>query len=1049
MVGIFVEGREKGVLLLFALGILSLLAVMGIIFATFIRTETIASHNWLDAVRAEQVAQSGIIRAIAELKPICAQRPYDAISDRWVYKDKGGNLANGKPLEDENVVPTCSGDLGGTYTRGGNTYRVKVIDCASQINLNGGQPIPVLARMFDALGEAIAIKTGTNPVAHLQYRDMSGNLRKGGEAIVYFRERLVNAKFVSKNQLLELYQMSEPVSPDADKKAFDKFKLIEDFITTHAWVDTKCVVGNETDKVEGFSTFAYEPHSPVNINLAPREVLFAVLKGLAGRFRYVYIKRKQENIEEKAPPDLRPPVAAGKEEVEYDEIPVYAFVPPLTADQANAVAAAIETRRRQRPFQSFADWDYFVDTLSDSIFSPYTAALIPYPDVDRATVMADAYFQRIWKQAVKDVLKANFNPNGRPACYNTDAGARLLVDKANLFFPDDPAHMNDPKFCVPHHSTEWSFHSMGYFEITSLGQIKDPKGVVVAKRKVRSIICIGDAVEHTSQEDFERAPDTGKMDIVTRPEPMEYWKKADASFKGSNLIGDFMLKTTEGQQYDVGGIKLMEIPFTDNLDAKDGTWKGAETPPTTFKSSGMAYENENDLLPDGLYSSILRRSTVRLLRYRAAAPNEASFSSEANTGVNIGAYRGGIEFWMKSDFDSDAQVINGYLVTTHKIRRGPFTYKNESRSYIGGTQMFFFKNSDGSLRVCRLYYELFYDSSGKVVPDVPFADNPALNPPEAYKYWPPYPDDRGMISPPPGRPLPSDDPKCNTLNPHCKSARVDAIIPHSAWGGFKAGEWHHFVITWNDESLESNMLNANAGIRVAIDGKWVSGIVHRMPPSGSTVYTPYLLVNCVNPVDSMYLAGIYRWQRYRQYGVFKFEKDSSELKLPPNATIDNIFVSGSHSAQVQANPSRFFPAGYYENTITIPYPPGVDKITIRGISYCSYAPYLYRDRDGQDKELETVDPAGGKRRARDILSFGRTPGVVVEVTTESGEAVAPGKEIPRPATGVLTLKYKVNIFALNPWGSASNVATPVFDSISIHYLYPKETVLVYEQIMTE
>ncbi|MCX7703337.1 MAG: hypothetical protein N2234_04460, partial [Planctomycetota bacterium] len=263
------------------------------------------------------------------------------------------------------------------------------------------------------------------------------------------------------------------------------------------------------------------------------------------------------------------------------------------------------------------------------------------------------------------------------------------------------------------------------------------------------------------------------------------------------------------------------------------------------------------------------------------------------------------------------------------------------------------------------------------------------------------------------------------------------------------GEWHHIVITWNDESLESNMLNANAGIRIAIDGKWLSGVLHRMPPTGSTVYTPYLLINCVNPVDSLFLAGIYRWQRYRQHGVFKFEKDTNELKLSPNATIDNIFISGTHSAQVQANPSRFFPAGYYENSIQIPFPPGVDKITIRGISYCSYAPYLYRDRDGSDKDLEAVDPAGGKKRARDILSAGRTPGVVVDVVTEGGEAVTAGKEIMRPASGIVTLKYRVNIFALNLWGSAANVATPVFDSISIHYLYPKEKELLYEQILTE
>jgi len=1046
-----VRGRERGMVLLFALGVLSLLAVMGMIFATFIRTEAIASQNRLDAVRAALVARSGIIRAVSELRNVCALRPYDSVDDSWVYKDKAGNLANGIPLEDENVRPTVEGSLGGTYTVGGNVYRVKVIDCASQINLNGKQPLEVMARMLDALGEAIASRggKGTNPVSHLRYTDPSGKMRKGGEAIVYFRESLTDARFVSKYQLLELYQMSEPPSPDADKVAFEKFKLIEDFITAHSWVNNRSIIGDEKTSVRGFNTYRSEPHAPVNINLAPREVLFAVLKGLAGRFRYIYTIRKKQKIDADAPAGLvRPP---GEEETEYDEVDVYVFVPPMTTDGANKIAAAIEKRRKDRPFVSFADWDYFVDTLSDAHFPDHSKAVIPYSKVDKSKVLADAQFQRMWKQAVRDILKANFNPNARPACYNTDIGARLLVDRANLFYPDDPAHPGDPGFPVPHYSTEWSFNSMGYFEVTSLGQIKDPKQKVVAKRKVRTIIRIGDAVTHTTQEEFEQTADANKADITTFPENMLYWKKKDPNFRGNPNIGFFTLSSVDQNWYEAG-ITLMDIPFEDGLDARNATWKTAEKPPTTFESDGMVYANENDILPDGLYTSILRRSQVRLLRYRAAAPNEASFSSESAAGVNIGAYRGSIEFWVKPDFDADAPVISGYLAVTHKIKRGPFTYKDESRSYVGGTQMFFFKNSDGSLRVSRFYYEIFYDASKRPVPDIPFGDpNPTGI--EAYKYWPPYPDDRGMLTPPPGRPLPHNDDNVTSLNPHCKSARVDALVPIEKWGGWKAGEWHHIVITWNDESEESNMSNPQAGIRVAIDGNWLPGVVYRVPPGGASSidYTPFSLINCINPVDSIYVASLYRWQRYRTEGLFKFEKDSNELKLSPNATIDNIFVTDTYSGNVGLNTSRFYLRGYYENTISIPFPVGADKLVIRGISYCAYAPHTCRAMDKSakklvDKDLIGRDPAGGTKAAKLILSAGRTPGVIVNVYTESGALVTPGA---RPPSGVLNLRYTVDIFALQPQGSAANIASPVFDSISIHYLFPKEKEILYERVLTE
>ena len=58
---------RRGTVLIFTLGVLIVLSVMGTSFALLMRTERQATVNYLYGVRAKLIAKDGILRATAEL----------------------------------------------------------------------------------------------------------------------------------------------------------------------------------------------------------------------------------------------------------------------------------------------------------------------------------------------------------------------------------------------------------------------------------------------------------------------------------------------------------------------------------------------------------------------------------------------------------------------------------------------------------------------------------------------------------------------------------------------------------------------------------------------------------------------------------------------------------------------------------------------------------------------------------------------------------------------------------------------------------------------
>lgn len=616
---------ERGSMLIVALGILALLSILALTFVKLMSLEQKATTNYVDGVKARMIAEGGLERSMAQLKAMLSTTAFDDPKPSWLYADGDYSL----PLEQAsadtvNANPrlraSFAGQLGISYHGGVDQYKTKVLDAQTQFNLNSEfeprattQGDPTLydwgyIRFLDALGEAIAKLNlragGRNPILNARYpRESSGTLTgsqvaRGGKAIYMFRQSREGGRFKSKTELLEVLEHQ------------DDLLLLQDFVTCYSWRDPKTVV---VDSQGDDLKFAQKPwsqlkpatpderRSPININLASREVIAANLAGIAGRAVYLYRDPEassygRQNVDaDSAVQDYRDTNDQHKEDKEDPPvIPVLVYITPFAyeekasaapgaappiIDGALALAQKIVADREGRPFRSHADWEAWVDqnigtnSAGGRIDLRQTSANAPsgfmYPQPQQAklvavppaissgttatilpNIAATPDFQAWFYEAVKDMLKANFNPNGRTSAFSPNDVAYLAVDKGNLVY-HDPAEKdpNDPDAGPPHRrqTLEWCFSPKGVFEVTALGEVlgpppADPKRQVdadgdgkfdpevFAQAKVRGVVQLYDSVVLTSQRDFERDGGDGSDDygvmrdgLVSYPVPKVYW----------------------------------------------------------------------------------------------------------------------------------------------------------------------------------------------------------------------------------------------------------------------------------------------------------------------------------------------------------------------------------------------------------------------------------------------------------------------------------------------------------------------------------------------
>lgn len=214
---------KKGVAIVFALGVLAMLSLIGSTMVLSVIMEQKGTVNATAKIKARYLADAGVARAIAELK----------------YGNQG---ARNNSVDTLAETIFASGLSDNTLLNGRGSYNVTVIDCASRINLNGGNCDARLSLMLQNLSTVTEAGLTTAECDTIASR--------------------------------RPYVCVEEVKSKAGISGA-KFAKIEDFITVFGYIDDKVV--NPQDLA---APYALQPRSPVNVNTAPEEVLRAVLMGI-------------------------------------------------------------------------------------------------------------------------------------------------------------------------------------------------------------------------------------------------------------------------------------------------------------------------------------------------------------------------------------------------------------------------------------------------------------------------------------------------------------------------------------------------------------------------------------------------------------------------------------------------------------------------------------------------------------------------------------------------------------------------------------------------
>ncbi|NUN50054.1 MAG: hypothetical protein HUU15_14595 [Candidatus Brocadiae bacterium] len=262
--------HNRGFVLLVALGVLGVLGLLAATFATLSRVERVVSNSYVDKVRAKMLAQSGIERAIASIRGRAMVQSWDDQRNDWYYREmlnaEGGTTivypaavksdiwkytptrGYGMPprslelaFEDgmtggvngisfpqpqsPTVNEAFSGEFPGTYMARGDVYALKVLDCASMINVNdGGEQAK---RMLNNLGDILKNVDGT--------AFNSGGFKLGDK--IQARAIARGKAFNNKSEILDEVFISDPLFAGNPTEAKKRFDAVKNFVTCHGWID--------------------------------------------------------------------------------------------------------------------------------------------------------------------------------------------------------------------------------------------------------------------------------------------------------------------------------------------------------------------------------------------------------------------------------------------------------------------------------------------------------------------------------------------------------------------------------------------------------------------------------------------------------------------------------------------------------------------------------------------------------------------------------------------------------------------------------------------
>lgn len=890
--------KHKAIALMTTIGVLLVLSTTGVTFVRLSIMERQSSQNYTDKVATRLYAFAGIDHAIAVLVTEASEKGFSDIQDTpWRFPHE--ESVDIREAINENF-PLAPGESTGVSIEEGialairysgllkesdftlDSYSLKIIDTSTQINLNSHIALP--------LSGIPGNQQPSNVTLNRIVRNLAVNCGFSGIDATTIADALIDINFAPfytditqplprrwrsmDDAVAAINALSLSVS-NANRQRFI------DRITTDSWIDERTSRAASIDpSTNAIPTFVGEARSPININLASREVLSSILQGLQAAPVII------DNSAIVRQTSSEGSVSSGDifDETNIESLPVRItlnLIPDKAA--ADTIADRIISFRAIQPFTNWNSFYKFIDSqLTIGVELPIDTDIIErlHPNPTSPEITDQTLGTRIWEELCRDALKANFNPNNVDNRFNPNINAFLRVTKGDLFSNTS---------LQGSHSTEFSFSSMGTYEITSLGQMAHANLGIVAQTIIESNVSVMEILQHTTQRDFEDTASTSPnfTNATSFPavlknlgwQPEEHVGRIEPEVRSTNPAGALFASN-------------FAVPRTNTPFLPDSNSQRFLTFPGVLQDMEIGTsirDPQNNIVNDGIFSDIRQVATPEQLRYHSipAMPSGVERGQNTTAGAQMSYYQGTMEFWVKLTESSNTQLGSGLVSATfinptppYNPEEGDLTNQENSE----GVQFYIFKNTLGELRFSRLYFCITFDDSQNPIGTHFTTNADGWN--IAGDLWQAERLLNGFRFP-----IPRQDVvvRANDLN-------------------WEAHTWHHVVVSWSN-------INPNNPLQITIDGEEKETAIQNIDFTPGNLDDPeFCLLNERAPRDCFNIGGFFRPQVDAARGLFKF---ANNVHFSANGTISNVRTFAAPGTVVELN-NRFENTARFTHTFVIP-----------------------------------------------------------------------------------------------------------------------------------
>ncbi|MBI5365981.1 MAG: hypothetical protein HZA54_02995 [Planctomycetes bacterium] len=497
---------RRAMVLIVALGMLSILVVIATTFLTISGMEREASSNYTSAVRALMLAHSGVAFVQARLQE-ARSLGTDA---RYGGEDWNGNAALiGGPLSGDAQIDDANGNANGI---------VDFLACPLRF---ARRPSFFADENGDGMPDLTAILEGGRSVRRGYTGALQGTFRPRGDtyvvrlidtsSLLYLNGAGTGYRTLYRNLCTLLFnsgalgdriQAGQPYLSPEELVARGvvtpaQFDVLRNFVTAHAWVDRSTIKPDPQGSLlvmpERLRRLdQLEPRAPININGADPTLLTAAFLGISGYQTDNNRPNKSFYVMSgNRPRDLAQAIVAARAETFTDANGNGIW------DPGEAFTDTYANGRFDGPFRTWAQFASFLSGVTGFVGNFNT----PF----------------------RELALACATPNSNLNKFQPDASRYHGMDKSDLIV----------------YTTELCLDATGYYEIGSYGRVTEKSGRAIAEKEIRCVLKLFETQVLTTQEDFEGAGVKVSIDPDVMTLPEEIADFATEAYTDTNADGRF------------------------------------------------------------------------------------------------------------------------------------------------------------------------------------------------------------------------------------------------------------------------------------------------------------------------------------------------------------------------------------------------------------------------------------------------------------------------------------------------------------------------------